>query len=292
MADDYVERVIAQMPRINGEASAMPRWFGAKREASISLLRKFYPTAPPPTVHHYTSSASLISRIANNEFWLSDATFLNDRYEIELGRRLACDRVKAKIAKYDSPEVQTVLRLALDKFERETDPQVYVACFSFEGDDLTQWRAYGCAEAPVAIELEHSPLMFGYTSEGFFDRVQYDENDQIWIFDRLSAAYAVAYLEDVRNPIPNERRETPLARDQENKIVADSLYYALWQHIVTCKDPAFVAEREVRFVYTANDFSQNALSWHPEHPHPRFRESAGRVISLPLLKRTRISEYE
>lgn len=278
MSDNYAESIIAQMTCFDAQAKPMPRWLLAKREASFALLRRFYRTAPPPTIHHYTSSAALISIVANNELWLSEATFLNDRREIELGRRLACSRVAAKIAEEGSPEVRVMLERTLANFERWADPQVYVGCFSFEGDDLTQWRAYGGADAPVAIEFEHGPLMFGYTSEGLLDRVLYDPVDQKWVFDELLAAYAVAYRDDVRDPVPVKRRGPPLTRDEENEIVADSLYHALWHHIVTCKDPAFVAEREVRFIYTAHDFSQRGRSWYPEHPVPRFRERAGRVI--------------
>lgn len=171
-----------------------------------------------------------------------------------------------------------MLERTLANFERWADPQVYVACFSFKRDDLTQWRAYGGQAAPVAIEFEHSSRMFGPTSEGLLDRVLYDPDDQRWVFDTLLAAYADAYRDDVRDPVPVERRGPPLMRDDEDEIVAGSLYHALWHYIVTCKDPAFATEREVRFIYTAHDFSQSGRSWYPEHPAPRFRERAGRVI--------------
>lgn len=288
MSDDYSEKVIAEMTRFDGQANPMPRWFGAKREASFALLRRYYRTAPPSLIYHYTSSAALISIVGKNELWLSDATYLNDRYEIELGRRLACDRVKAQISAEPSSEVRDMLEMALSCFDNRTDPQVYVACFSFEGDDLTQWRAYGGTDAPVAIELEHGPLMFGYTSEGVLDRVMYDADDQRWVFDQLLDAYADAYREDIADPIPVTRNGPPLTIAEESEIVAGSLYHALWHYIVTCKDPAFASEREVRFIYTAHDYSRGrgSRSWYPEHPDPLFRERAGRVI--PYLSSTNL----
>uniref|UniRef100_Q07LK3 DUF2971 domain-containing protein n=1 Tax=Rhodopseudomonas palustris (strain BisA53) TaxID=316055 RepID=Q07LK3_RHOP5 len=300
MSNDHVEKIISEMKRFDGRASPMPRWFGAKREASFAMLRRFYHTAPPSRIYHYTSSAALISIIVNNELWLSEATYLNDRHEIELGRRQACDRIKARIAAEPSAEVSAMLGLSLSHFDRRADPQVYVVCFSFEDDDLTQWRAYGSSGAPVAIELEHSPLMFGYTSEGMLDRVMHDSEDQLWVFDRLITAYADAYREDIRDPIPVRRRDSPLTLEEENEIVATSLYHALWHYIVTCKDPAFATEREVRFIYTAHDFSQDerSRSWYPEHPKPRFRERAGRVIpyltssNLAFSNMDRIGEVE
>jgi len=280
MSNDHAEKVITEMKRFDGLGNPMPRWFGAKREASFAMLRRFHLTAPPSLIYHYTSSAALISIIANNELWLSDATYLNDRHEIELGRRLARDCVSATIRAEPSAEVRAMLELALSHFDKREDPQVYVVCFSFEGDDLTQWRAYGRSDAPVAIEFEHSPLMFGYTSEGMLDRVLYNSEDQFWVFNTLITAYADAYREDIRDPIPVVRRGPPLTVEKESKIVSGSLYYALWNHIVTCKDAAFVSEREVRSIYTAHNFRQDesASSWYPEHPKPHFRERAGRVI--------------
>lgn len=280
MSISYAEKIIAEAKRFDRKGRSMPRWFGATREASFEVLRRFYQSAPPSSVYHYTSSGALISIVANNELWLSEATYLNDRQEIELGRQLSCKCLKARIAAESSHEVSAMLELALSHFEKRTDHQVYVACFSFEGDDLTQWRAYGGSEVPVAIEFEHSPMMFGYTSEGTLDRVLYNSEDQLWVFETLLSAYTDAYREDIRDPIPIERRGPPLTVAEEMKIVAGSLYHALWRYIVTCKDSGFVSEREVRFIYTAHDFSEDgaARSWYPEHPTPRFRERAGRVI--------------
>lgn len=280
MSNNYAEKVITEMKRFDGQAKPMPRWFGAKREASFAVIRRFFHTAPPSSIYHYTSSAALISIVVNNELWLSEATYLNDRHEIKLGQQLACECVRERIAAESSDAVSTMLKLALSYFDERVDPQVYVVCFSFKGDDLTQWRAYGASEAPVAIELEHSPLMFGYTSEGMLERVMYDAKDQRWVFETLLAAYADAYREDICDPIPFERRGPPLTIEEETKIVAESLYHALWHYIVTCKDSAFASEREVRFIYTAHDYSQCRApeAWYPEHPTPRFRERSGRVI--------------
>ena len=288
MPQDYAERIIAEMTRFDPPTRTMPRWFGAKREALFALLRRYQRTAPPSLIYHYTSTAALISIVSNNELWLSEATYLNDRHEIQLGHRLACDSVKAQIAAESSPEVRTMLETTLSYFNSRSNPHVYVACFSFEGDDLTQWRAYGGTDAPVAIELEHSPLMFGYTSEGLLDRVMYNPDDQRWVFDQLLSTYIDAYRKDLSDPIPVKRRGPPLTIAEESEIVAGSLYYALWHYIVTCKDSTFATEREVRFIYTAHDYSQGSASqsWCPEHPTPRFRECAGRVI--PYLSSTNL----
>lgn len=262
-------------PTFGGEHS-MPRWFGAARTASIAFVKRFH-TSPPATLFHYTSTAALISIMRNNELWLSDATFLNDKVEIEHGRRLACGRLEAAVSAEQRTEVRAMLECALTKFKQTADPYVYVACFSLEGDDLAQWRGYGQGDAPIAIEFKHGPLMFGYTSEGLLQQVLYETDEQAWTFDQILATYAESYAEDLRDPRPS-RRPTPILQDEERDICAGRLYHNLWSYIVACKDSAFRSEREVRFAYTAHDFSKDDRGWYPEHPVPMFRERTGRVI--------------
>ncbi|HEY0013239.1 MAG TPA: DUF2971 domain-containing protein [Allosphingosinicella sp.] len=258
-------------------ATTMPRWFGANRTASIAFAERFHANPVQPTLFHYTSSAALISILRNNELWLSDATFLNDRVEIEHGRKIACERIRAAMAVDPRADVKEMLASALAKFTDEPDPIVYVACFSLEGDDLAQWRGYGRGDAPIAIELEHGPLMFGYTSEGELHMVLYDPTEQAWAFDQMLEAYIAAYAEDVLLPRPSLRVD-PITPEEEREMCANSLYYGLWRYIVACKDPSFASEREVRFTYTAHDYGRMREGWHPEHPAASFREAGGRIV--------------
>jgi hypothetical protein len=241
-------------------------------------VRRFHPaSATPELLVHYTSTSALISIVANNELWLSDATFLNDRAEIDHGRNLARDRIALAMAAEKRSDVLSMLELASSRFEKSAGPHIYVACFSLEVDDLTQWRGYGSSGAPVAVEFAVDPLMFGYVSEGIWQHVLYDPADQMWVIDQVLSAYTEAYAEDLSCPRTIPRKE-PLTREEERELCAKSLYYALWRYIVAFKDPAFRAEREVRFAYTAHDLSQWGQGWHPQHPKPLFRESYGRVI--------------
>lgn len=259
-----------------GSSDALPRWFAAGRDASLAFIERFHAKPPPATMFHYTSSAALISIVRSNEMWLSDATFLNDRVEVEHGRQVARQRLEEASLWDGGAEVQAMVVAALKLLETKPNPAVYVACFSWEADDLAQWRGYGQGEAPVAIELEHSPFMFGYTSEGLFQEVRYDLEEQSWTFDQVIRAYWDAYSEDVRDPRPS-RRHKPLPREEERNICAGKLYHDFWRYIIACKNPAFRSEREVRFTYTAHDFG-DIRDWHPEHPAPSFRESDGRVV--------------
>jgi hypothetical protein len=66
-------------------------------------------------------------RFDGKEKLLSLGPYLNYRHEIELGRRLACHRVEARISVEPSSDVRAMLEMALSSFDSRTDPQVYVA---------------------------------------------------------------------------------------------------------------------------------------------------------------------
>lgn len=270
------------MPDISNQtgrngSGTMPRWFSAGRNASLAIVDRFHSTPPPKTMFHYTSSAALISIVQNNEIWLSDATFLNDRVEIEHGRGIALQCFQGAVLWEGSAEARAMIKAALDLFETKPNPIVYVACFSWEADDLAQWRGYGEGDAPIAIEFEHGPQMFGYTSEGLLHEVRYDLEAQSWTFNKVLRTYWDTYVEDVRDPRPSPRA-TPIPIEEERAICASKLYHDLWRYIVASKYPAFQSEQEVRFTYIAHDFSKDGHDWYAEHPTPKFRENRGRVI--------------
>lgn len=262
--------------------SGLPRWFGATGTASRAIYDRFHGAGVPAAIYHYTSVAALIPIATADELWLSDATFLNDRAEIGHGVAVAAARLRAAQDDEADDRVRAMLAEAAGLLASEPRPPVYVCCFSAEQDDLGQWRGYGRG-APVAMEFRQWQLMFGY-SQGVFGEVRYDLDEQAWSFDQLIDAYRAAYRVDLDDPVPPPpRRKEPMTPEEERVLCAGKLHTDLWSYIVTCKDPAFASEREIRFVYVA--YSLDA-SWFPGHPTPAFRETAGRIV--PYLSSRRL----
>lgn len=255
----------------------MPRWFRANQDSSFAIIERFHSGPNPASLFHYTSIGALISIIRNNEFWLSDATFLNDRLEIDHGRTVACERLSAAMAAASRRDLAEMLGKALKHFATDPNPDVYVACFSLIGDDLAQWRGYGQGEAPVAIELETTPFMFGSTSDGMIHQVRYELDEQTWIFDQVINTYAAAFAQDMVDP-RKVRKGEPIPMEEDREMCARSLYHGLWRYIVSSKEQTFRSEQEVRFTYTAHDYGATWNGWHPEHPEPMFRERASRIV--------------
>ncbi|WP_349295228.1 DUF2971 domain-containing protein (plasmid) [Thioclava sp. 'Guangxiensis'] len=238
----------------------------------------------PDRIYHYTSSASLISIISRHELWLSDATFLNDKEEIILGRELARDRLQIALAEEKIPKVAEMLKRTISIFEERLPPQVYIACFSFEADDLSQWRAYGGTEAPVAIEFNRSPLMLGNVVDGIIDRVRYTDHDQKACFDETVAKYISTCHRDIEAALQAKPGQLPVDVDRELPLMAANLYHDIWQQVVLCKHQAFAAEREIRYVYTDHKPVADELlpDTYRQEVKPLFRSRAGRIV--PFLK--------
>lgn len=87
----------------------------------------------PHTLYHYTNSAVLVSIIQSRKIRLSARWHLNDPREGEDFKDLLNEYVSAKRA--DEEKAKIAMK-SLDSL------RFYVACFSEDGDLLSQWRAY------------------------------------------------------------------------------------------------------------------------------------------------------
>jgi len=99
----------------------------------------------PERVYHYTNAAGLLGIVRGKCLWASDVWYMNDAREALYG----LDVIERALEGLDLPsgpaaEIRgralTLLRAIRDDgdFSRS-----YIACLSADGDDLSQWRAYG-----------------------------------------------------------------------------------------------------------------------------------------------------
>lgn len=113
---------------------------------------------PMPTVplYHYTTGSGLIEIVKSGELWSTQLSCLNDAtellYPVELLREKAHQRLKAPV----TPRLEFLLKAIVAGLAA---PQVategrFVACFSEDGDDLSQWRGYGGGDGGYAIEFD------------------------------------------------------------------------------------------------------------------------------------------
>jgi hypothetical protein len=115
---------------------------------------------PSGPLYHYTTGNGLIEIIKSGELWATQVACLNDSsellYPIELLQSKICTKSKSPI----SLEERFLLKQIQDGLSAATiDTEGrFLACFSEDGDDLSQWRAYGGGEGGYAIEFDSECL--------------------------------------------------------------------------------------------------------------------------------------
>lgn len=113
-------------------------------------------------VWHYTDATGLLSILRTNTLWATSSQFLNDRGEIELGQRLAADRM-AELADADPDSVYAEVRAQMAEQQQAASQRpsqdqggaiFFVLSASTSSDSLAMWRNYGGAGESYAIGLD------------------------------------------------------------------------------------------------------------------------------------------
>jgi hypothetical protein len=103
-----------------------------------------------PAVHHYTNVKGALGILESGRIWFTERAHLNDPSEVSHGIEMAAailrERGKTEDASRLDGAAQNVFR----------DFRFFSASFSFEGDDLSQWRAYADDGKGVALSFKAS----------------------------------------------------------------------------------------------------------------------------------------
>jgi hypothetical protein len=255
----------------------LPRWFLARRKSSEKIVERLdgHKNAGA-TFYHYTDVPALLSMLTTGEIWLSDATFLNDRTEVQFGLDVTLACLAEVRSDPSNSDLADFLEATIACFENKKRPAAFVCCFSLNGDDLSQWRGYAGRGKGIAIGFKAAGNTFFVQSmHAGLNLVYYALDEQRFIINIVISEFVEALREDLNNPLPGVRK---MPRAEELEICSDSLYYELWRYIVTFKHAGFASEREVRFVYWAHEYSENDRGWAPRHPPPLCRSRGGDVV--------------
>jgi hypothetical protein len=127
-------------------------WKAAHEEA----LAKRRPTALP-VVFHYSSLASVVGILTSKQLWLTTSATMNDHSEGQWLLHVLTDHLANRALLTGVPmtdaEANTLNAFWQVTF-RGTAPKAYLACFSADGDLLSQWRAYADDGLGAAIGFD------------------------------------------------------------------------------------------------------------------------------------------
>lgn len=104
-------------------------------------------------VYHYTDQNGLFGILTSGELWATRIHCLNDRQEFHHGLEILLAAICS--VSHVSPTVETLLKKA---FESVRSVNICVSSWSQEGDQLSQWRAYGKSKQGYALGLHVEDL--------------------------------------------------------------------------------------------------------------------------------------
>src|SRR5271166_2048754 len=93
---------------------------------------------PPAVLYHYTSMEGLLGILESGTIWATDIRYLNDKSEMTHLWDLVKIHIQQKLEDEKTPDRDFLKELLTGGGSLN----VFVSCFSEDGDSLSQWRAY------------------------------------------------------------------------------------------------------------------------------------------------------
>lgn len=125
-------------------AKAIGRYDAEATKILQAFINKGEARKPPAVLYHYTDEVGLAGIIESGKLWFSDIFALNDPSELRHGLRIAIDLLKSRATR-ERPEIATFASM-FERFDLDAGIEAaghfFICCFSADGDDLGQWRAY------------------------------------------------------------------------------------------------------------------------------------------------------
>lgn len=132
-----------------------------------AFISKVEEKKPPALLYHYTNDAGLAGIIKSGQLWFSDIFALNDPSELRHGLSVAIDILKSRITGA-RPEIGTFAS-QFERFDLDAGVEMaghfFICCFSGDGDDLGQWRAYADNGQGFALGFDSGTLEDGFTKK-------------------------------------------------------------------------------------------------------------------------------
>ena len=222
---------------------------GRTGEITDSFSKELLATDVPPLIYHYTDDRGLKGILETGRLWFTDLFKLNDPSELNHGIRLALDILESE-ANRGPPEAKQFSKMFSTLVNNlEVIGHFFVCCFSENGDDLGQWRAYADNGHGYAIGFDAGALeqtfVKGVESEADICStfpVTYDDKRLREIFEKLVVETIPAISMPEGKKLDNDAVSTYLQKLTTNlasSYVMASLFF---------KHEAYSNEQEYRFL--------------------------------------------
>jgi Protein of unknown function (DUF2971) len=217
--------------------------YDQKANSFVEALMKFENKTKPELIFHYTDDVGLKGILETGVLWVSDLFHLNDPSELTHGFSLSVDVLKNKTTGINDEEVRAFVS-DFNRFRIEEAAHFFVCCFSGNGDDLGQWRAYADNGQGYALGFQRDLLEEAFIAEDNCHTFPITYNDtelkelQEKIVEYLIEVISLATQNGYGEKIRAEYRNTLSTFHALNSIAG----------VIVFKHEAYAHEKEYRFL--------------------------------------------
>ena len=192
-------------------------------------------------VYHYATLESFLSIVESQSLYFTNLYYLNDRKEYKYGVEIISDTLKHQAHNETSESILKILNNVEKNLESNTNSSRYVACFSKNGDLLSQWRAYSNQGKGISIGFKRDYLE--YFDGAFLNcmNIEYREKFQKKIINEI-IKIIIAYFENIKTAIDWEGYNYEF-------LVSKSIISFIEDFTSSFKDSSFDEEKEFRLEY-------------------------------------------
>jgi hypothetical protein len=237
-------------------------------EGLAGIVEQVYGHSPQETLFHYTSLAGAIEIIREGSLFASELRYMSDASELAftaaLLERFTDEQMKVSNA---DPEILVQFKQWLgDTFKQGR--QLFVTCFSEEGDLLSQWRGYCPNGKGVCLGFRPADIERAALAQNFrLVRCVYEGDAQ----NRL--AWRMVGEVEARAQVVGPSRDDPRL-SQKGRSTYYHVFNSLFRHLIllaaALKSKVFSEEKEWRVV-----------SFRPDENPARIRFREGHSMLVP-----------
>lgn len=227
------------------------------------------------SLYHYTNIDALKSIIHDRKIYISNAMFLNDKFEVFHLRELIKE-VALKMRKVLDQTFFDYLEKIFDDAVYDICKNTFILSFGLKNDSLTMWNGYGKNDG-YCLTLKYDELL----------NILGDYTNQLGSISKVKMIYrSVIYKDDLKKKLLTPYLELLHEIDERSGERCVEELITLTKRILAnilvigylSKKECFSDEREFRFVFLLDNFSKDLI---------KFRTSKGVVIpyiEIPIVK--------
>lgn len=269
--------------------TALRKYDGAATDVLQKFVSKIEAEPPPSMIYHYTNDAGLKGILESGTFWFTDIFGQNDPSELRHGLGIALKVLKSRIVG-SRPEIARFAN-ELERFDIdagiEQAAHYFICCFSGDGDDLGQWRAYADNGRGYALGFDTALLEDAFcrkkgkpVPQHSTFRITYDDAE----LTRIETD-----LVNLVDPLISLPRKVRVGADALNAYMSNLLVDHAMQvirGIMFFKHEAYENEKEYRFQQLFRYDRPAPAVKHRMRPHSlvRYREFDWRTLAPAALR--------